>query len=116
MREPGTQCTLRAYWWDGVPPVDGDFLRTLAGSCYRIDEVHPSRSEHIVHTLRCTRLERNAVQLDDDGVYLWEWARRPRQPRQLTAVVVSDGHDMIPLDGARSLPEAAGRCVAPTPV
>lgn len=72
----GTRCTLRAYWWEDPAPVEGDFLRTAAGSCYRIEEICDSRSEHIAHVLICTRLGKDAVQLGDPGVREWVWASR----------------------------------------
>jgi hypothetical protein len=85
-RAPGTRCVLREYTGlrDGPclgeePLPAGDFLRTEHGSCYRIDEVRESRSEHILAVYICTRLDHDAVQFGDDGVWGWRWARRPRQ-------------------------------------
>jgi hypothetical protein len=63
--------------WDGELPVPGDFLRTRAGSCYRIDEVRPGRVKR-VGSLRCTRLEHDAVAEGDDGVWMWYWNPRVR--------------------------------------
>lgn len=47
----------------------GDFLRTPAGSCYKIDRVSGK-------TLYCTRLEREAVQVGEPGVHWWHWNAR----------------------------------------
>lgn len=68
-RAPGTTCELRMDWWEGAQPVEGDFLRTGAGSCYRIDRIAG-------RTLHCTRLERDAVALGEPGVWRWSWSRR----------------------------------------
>ncbi len=76
----GTRCTLRMYRWAGPPPVEGDFLRTRAGSCYLIDEVRESRSAHIAHVLRVTRLGKDAVCFGQEGVSLLQWMRRPPAP------------------------------------
>lgn len=70
--EAGTSCTLTIAWWDGDRPVEGDFLRTAAGSCYRIDEAH-------AHRFVCTRLDRDAVQLGGPGVWAWTWKPRRRK-------------------------------------
>jgi hypothetical protein len=66
---PGTTCTLHFKTWAGKPPEDGDFLRTPAGSCYRIDRVRGK-------TLHCTRLEHDAVRIGDPGVHWWVWNAR----------------------------------------
>jgi hypothetical protein len=74
---PGTQCNMRVNWWDARPgeegfPVEGDFLRTAAGSCYLIDEWRPSRpGSESLGTFLCTRLERDAVAFGDPGVFEW---------------------------------------------
>lgn len=74
-REPGTTCRLHYDCGDGVPEP-GDFVRTPAGSCYRIDGVKPSRRTRGRFYLTCTRLERNAVQPDQPGVWPLHWYRR----------------------------------------
>lgn len=76
----GTLCSMSVLRgdWSGWLPVEGDFLLTAAGSCYRIEEVRPGR-DRPVGRLICTRLERNAVAEGDPGVHLWEWAKRPRK-------------------------------------
>lgn len=74
----GTRCTLRCYHWDGPdPPVEGDFLRTDASSCYRIESIRESDYDHIAYVLTVTRLGKDAVQFDDPGVSRWVWAKRP---------------------------------------
>lgn len=52
--------------------VEGDFLRTAAGSCYRIDVIRGRR-------LVCTRLERDAVHVGEPGVWSWAWGLRRRR-------------------------------------
>lgn len=58
--------------WDGPLPVEGDFLLTRAGSCYRIDRVVEGRVKP-VSRLECTRLEKNAVAEGEPGVFMWGW-------------------------------------------
>lgn len=72
----GTQTTLRMNHWEGDPPVEGDFLRTRAGTCYQINEIHPSRSPRIIYRLRVTRLGKDAVQFGDPGVTMLVWGPR----------------------------------------
>lgn len=83
--EIGTRCRLVAMFWqaedltllDHVDAEPGDFLRTQAGTCYRIDEIRPCRPDaKALAVLICTRLGKDAVELDDQGVHLWTW--RPR--------------------------------------
>lgn len=80
----GLVCTLRAYECepdpDGALPEAGDFFRTEAGTCYRIDDVRPGRAgSKVLFAFRCTRLGRDAVQDGDDGVWRWWWrTRRPK--------------------------------------
>lgn len=76
-REPGTESTLRALWWDGPLPEAGDFLRTRAGSCYEVLDVREGTSRGTIRaTIRVMRLERNAVAEGDPGVWAWEFAPR----------------------------------------
>lgn len=77
-RGVGSPCTLRAYRWDGPDPVEGDFLRTAAGSCYRIDSAKRAgpRAVRTLWVLRCTRLGKDAVQFGEPGVSRWEFASR----------------------------------------
>lgn len=77
MRGVGTRATLRCYYWDEGEPVEGDFLRTDAGSCYRIEAVRESDRDHIAYVLTVTRLGKDAVQFGDEGVSRWVWAKRP---------------------------------------
>lgn len=80
----GSRCTLRAYEWEGPEPVEGDFLRTDAGSCYRIDAIRipdPARVVATKYVLTCTRLDKDAVQFGEPGVHGWVfWARTRGQP------------------------------------
>lgn len=70
---------MRCTHWDGELPDPGDFLRTAAGSCYRIDEWRPARDGSMsLGTFVCTRLERDAVQEGEPGVFAWEF--NPRNP------------------------------------
>jgi hypothetical protein len=81
-REPGTRCSLRVEWWDGPLPVEGDFLRTPAGSCYRIVEFVRARpGSKSLGRLICERLERDAVQVGEPGVFKWTFAVRSRARR-----------------------------------
>jgi hypothetical protein len=75
---PGTTTTLYVNTWEGDEwPVEGDFLRTDAGSCYRIDKVKPARfgSAHLF-SLVVTRLEKDAVHAGAPGVFRWQFAQR----------------------------------------
>jgi hypothetical protein len=77
VRPTGATVRLRALWWDAVLPEEGDFLRTEAGRCYQVNEVRPTRpGSKSVATFVCTVLERDAVQMGEPGVWLWEYARR----------------------------------------
>jgi hypothetical protein len=71
--------TLTAKHWSGERPVEGDFLRTGTGRCYRIDFVRwRQRGAQVRGTLRCTVLEDDAVQAGQPGVFEWVWNRRER--------------------------------------
>lgn len=72
MKPAGAVVTLTVARWDGEPAVEGDFLRTRTGRCYRIDRVEGRR-------LVCTVLEKDAVREGEPGV--WEWAWSPRRRR-----------------------------------
>lgn len=72
---PGTTCTLSYDCADGEP-VPGDFVRTDAGSCYRIDAVRPSPTRPGRFYLSVMRLEHDAVQPQQDGVWPLRWYRR----------------------------------------
>lgn len=75
----GTSCRIGCDYWDGELPVEGDFLITAAGSCYRIDEWRPSRpGSRRRGTFVCTRLEKNAVEVGQEGVFEIRWANRNR--------------------------------------
>lgn len=75
----GSSGRLYIVWGDTPDddrPVEGDFLRSHpAGSCYRIDEVRPGRSPARVN-YRVTRLGRDAVAADAEGVFLFSWLKR----------------------------------------
>lgn len=80
-RSPGTTCGISPYrvGIDRPDPVEGDFLVSNGGSCYRIDHVHravSSRADCKVFALRCTRLERGAVELGGPGVHYLVWDDR----------------------------------------
>ena len=76
--EAGTECTLRALFWDGPLPEEGDFLRTDAGSCYQILGVRESATPRA--TIRATfsvrRLGKDAVEDGAPGVWRWEFSPR----------------------------------------
>jgi hypothetical protein len=79
LRGPGTVCRLRCEFWRDVMPGEGDFLRTAAGSCYRIEEWRPARAgSKSLGVFVCTRLEKDAVQFGEPGVFVWAFARRER--------------------------------------
>lgn len=71
----GTTCTLSYDCEDGTP-ASGDFVLTSAGSCYRIDEVRPSARRASRFYLNVTRLEPDAVQPGEPGVWPLHWYRR----------------------------------------
>lgn len=78
--ELGTLCTLRVYAWEEGEPLEGDFLRTDAGSCYRIESVRvpdPARATVTKYVLTCMRLGKDAVQFGEPGVSRWVFQRRP---------------------------------------
>jgi hypothetical protein len=73
----GTTCGLSLDCSPGERPDAGDFVRTVpAGSCYRIDAARESRATPRRFYLTCTRLERDAVQLGEPGVWPLHWYRR----------------------------------------
>lgn len=76
----GTTCRLGVDRWEGGTPLDeveGDFLRTAAGSCYQIVEVRKARpGSKRLATLVCIRLGKDAVGFGEPGVHRWEWTRR----------------------------------------
>lgn len=77
MTRPGTKVELRVYAWGDEWPEPGDFLRTEPGSCYRIEKVKGARfGAASLGTFVCIRLERDAVQFGEPGVFRWEFAKR----------------------------------------
>lgn len=80
MRPVGAEVTLTVNSWaDGVPSdeLEGDFLLTRSGTAYQIREWRPSRpGSKSLGRLVCVKLERDAVQLGDPGVWLWAFASR----------------------------------------
>lgn len=80
IREPGTTCGIGPYTWHGgdlaEPPGVGDFLRTRAGSCYRIDSARTVGGDRHRFMFRVTRLERDAVQPGQPGVFDLYWNPR----------------------------------------
>jgi hypothetical protein len=77
----GTTAVFRCYWWPPEPPVEGDFLRTDSGSCYRIDEIRGSDYDHIAYVFTVTRLGKNAVEPGAPGVHPWRFRRVSVRPR-----------------------------------
>jgi hypothetical protein len=78
--EPGTRCRL--YYDCGVPgPVEGDFIRTTAGSCYLIERARRSRTRPERVHLDVIRLDRDAVDEGQDGVWPLHWYPRRRKAR-----------------------------------
>ena len=77
IQRPGTETTLYVNTWEDEWPVEGDFLRTDAGSCYRVLEVRGAKfgSAHI-GSFRVLRLDKDAVQFGQPGVYRWAFAPR----------------------------------------
>jgi hypothetical protein len=68
---------LRALYWEGPLPVEGDFLRTPRGSCYLIEGVRrtrPGSRSHAVFTV--AKLDRDAVSDGAPGVHRWTFAPR----------------------------------------
>jgi hypothetical protein len=80
VRPPGSEVTLTVNSWGGDVPrgeLEGDFLRTAAGSCYRIVEWRPSRAgSRSLGRFRCVKLDRDAVQDGEPGVWRWEFGSR----------------------------------------
>lgn len=73
---PGTVCRL-SYDCGDDRPEPGDFVRTVPrGSCYRIDHVKASPRLRGRFYLSCTRLDVDAVQLGEPGVWPLYWYRR----------------------------------------
>lgn len=73
----GTTCWLRAHHWVGELAVEGDFLRTRNGSCYRILEVREGTGAGgVVANFKVERLDREAVEFGEPGVFEWRWNRR----------------------------------------
>lgn len=72
-REPGTTCKL--YYDTPVEVIEGDFIRTRRGSCYRVDRA--VRRGHRWY-LDVTRLELDAVAEGEAGVHELVWYRRQR--------------------------------------
>lgn len=73
----GSSVRLTVNWYEGEVPVEGDFLRTDSGRCYRIDEFRARRPGSVtLGVFRCTVLEDDAVQFGDPGVFRWQFARR----------------------------------------
>lgn len=78
--EPGTTCGVGPYTWFGAPgeqpPEEGDFLLTRTGTSYRIDSARTIGGDAHRFMFRCTRLEKNAVQLGQPGVHSLAWNPR----------------------------------------
>lgn len=73
---PGTTCKLYMDLAGGGPgPIEGDFIRTEAGSCYQVNEVHEGRRRGRFH-MRVTRLGLDAVADGEPGVWTIRWHRR----------------------------------------
>lgn len=78
---PGSAVTLTLNSWGGDDPpgehLEGDFFRTRSGSCYRIVEWRPSRpGSRSLGRFRCVKLEQDAVQDGEPGVWRWEFGKR----------------------------------------
>lgn len=72
---PGTTCVL-SYDCTNGRPEPGDFIRTDAGTCYRVDEVRPSPTRPSRSYLSVTRLEHDSVRVGEPGVWPLFWYRR----------------------------------------
>lgn len=74
----GTQCKLsmRFAFARTRRPVEGDFWRSEAGSCYLIEAVRPSPSDPFKVNYTVTRLGKNAVEEGAEGVWIFQWNRR----------------------------------------
>lgn len=81
MKAPGTKARL--YYDCGLhrEPVVGDMVATPAGSCYLIDGVRRSRRRPERVYLDVTRLERDACEIGDEGVWPLFWYERKRAIR-----------------------------------
>lgn len=78
---PGTTCKLTIDFgaeYSGKLPVDGDLLRSRTGKCYLLNEVRESPSIAGRVNVRCTRLDVDAVQDGEPGVWPIEWHPRKR--------------------------------------
>lgn len=77
MRPPGSVVKLTVLAFDGELPEPGDFLRTAAGSCYQVQEFKPSRpGSKSLGRFVCMKLERDAVDRGDPGVFDWAFYSR----------------------------------------
>lgn len=68
---------IRMTSWDGDHPVQGDFLRTPAGTCYRIVDwrrTRPGSKSAAVAIVQ--RLDHDAVTEDQEGVFMFQWNPR----------------------------------------
>lgn len=74
---PGTETILYVHTWEDEWPVPGEFLRTDAGSCYRLLKVLEAQegSLHIAR-FKVMRLEKDAVRAGQPGVFRWHFAPR----------------------------------------
>lgn len=81
--ELGTTCGIGPYSWfgqaDEEPPGVGDFLRTRTGTCYLITAARTIGGNRRRFMFECTRLGKDAVQLDEPGVYSLRWDSRARR-------------------------------------
>ena len=82
--EPGTACRIAYDVGDGSGrpvriPIAGDFLRTVTGRCYLIDDARPSPTIVGRVYLKCTRLGREAVRFGQPGVWPLYWHPRVRR-------------------------------------
>lgn len=63
--------------WEGVHPVEGDFLMTPAGTPYRIVEWRRTRpGSKSVAVASVIRLEKGAVDPLQEGVFAFSWNPR----------------------------------------
>lgn len=74
----GTVCDLT--YDSAAMVVEGDFIRTRAGSCYRVLSAYRSAGRG-VWKLHVVRLDREAVQEGDEGVHLLVWWSRRKVVR-----------------------------------
>lgn len=83
MAEVGSTCAMSVNWWGAGNPADAvdDFLRTEAGSCYRILEWRPAKAgSKTLGRFIVERLGQDAVQFGEPGVIEWIWSPRRRRP------------------------------------